>query len=616
MRVPYSRFAQTRAGARRPAAATLLSIALVLACSTASAKLKVSSIEEADALLDAWQLEDAKQAAEQILAEDPDNPHAWYLAGRVQHARGEHLAAVSLLRAAQDAGVGEARSVLPLAEASAAYAASFQTLETAHFKIRYLDKDEIVAAYAGPVLEAAYQAIGGDLDLLPAERGEKIVVEVYPDARGLAGATGLTIHEIETSGTIAVCKFDRLMITSPLATADGYDWADTIAHEFTHLVISKKSHNTIPIWLHEGIAKYFESAWRGPAGLGLSPYSEKLLADAVRNKKFITYQQMHPSMAKLPSQEDAALAFAEVFTTIEYLVHERGIASVPKVLVLSANGVDLDEALRRVYGAGLTGIETAWKRYLLHRPFRDVHGAKPHPIQLAATEKDNQSTHPLESIVEREVHDLARLGELLQLRGHTQAAVVEYEKAYGKSGVTYATLVYRLARAYVDGHRESDALALLGKAGAAHPDDSDLHLLAGRVRLARHDLDGARRDFETVRLQNPFVPEIHDALRQLYDAKGDKEGAAREAHFLELCKKPRPTRDYALPAPPTGSAKLNVVAVPFGTVRIDGSPTAAPIWNVAVEPGQHQLEMTRADGKLATETITIAANTTRTVILH
>ena len=38
---------------------------------------------------------------------------------------------------------------------------------------------------------------------------------------------------------------------------------------------------------------------------------EKLLAGAVRKKKFITYQQMHPSMAKLPSQEDAALAFAE-----------------------------------------------------------------------------------------------------------------------------------------------------------------------------------------------------------------------------------------------------------------------------------------------------------------
>lgn len=582
--------------------------------SPAASKSEVAKVDEANALLDDWQLEDAKNRAEQILAEHPDNPYAWYLAGRVQHARGEHLSAVSLLRAAASAGVGEANSVLNLAEASARYLANAETLETPHFKIRYLNKDEILASYAAPVLESAYQGIGRALEFLPAERGEKIVVEIYPDARGLAGATGLTLHEIETSGTIAVCKFHRLMITSALATADGYDWADTVAHELVHLVVSKKSRDTIPIWLHEGIAKYFESAWKSALGEGLSAYSEKLLADAIRKKKFITYQQMHPSMAKLPSQQDAALAFAEVFITVEYLVRERGRASVPKVLALSADGLSLEEALHQVYGMGLKGIEVAWKRYLLRRPLRQDQRAPPRPIRLAANDTEASTDRPLEPMTDRQVHDFARLGELLQLRGHLSAAVVEYEKAYAKSGVIYVTLVYRLARAYLDTQRDAQALALLTKAAAAHPDESDIQLLTGRVRLSRNDLTGARQAFEAVRLHNPFIPEIHAALGKIYEAAGESEKAKREARFLELSSHMRPTRDYKLPPERSGSATLTIISVPFSDVRLDNGVLAAPSVHVPVAPGEHRIDLTLADGQVRSQTVTVTE--AKTVVLR
>ena len=50
---------------------------------------------------------------------------------------------------------------------------------------------------------------------------------------------------------------------------------------------------------------------------------EHLLAKALRAGKLITFEAMHPSMAKLPSAEDATLAFAEVATAIAYL-HARG----------------------------------------------------------------------------------------------------------------------------------------------------------------------------------------------------------------------------------------------------------------------------------------------------
>ena len=88
------------------------------------------------------------------------------------------------------------------------------------------------------------------------------------------------------------------MITSPKALARGYSWLDTLAHEFIHLIISEKSKNTVPIWLHEGLAKYSESLWYGEAGLALEPASENLLADATKDNDLVTFEEMHPSMAK------------------------------------------------------------------------------------------------------------------------------------------------------------------------------------------------------------------------------------------------------------------------------------------------------------------------------
>ncbi len=530
--------------------------------------------------------------AQQLMLDDPHDPAHWLAAARVQHHRGEHLSALALVDAAVEAGEAVEPFFRGLVETGARLEANGAVLETEHFRIRYLNKDEVVAHYAAPILEAAYLRIGGELELLPAERGEKIVVEIFPDAAGLGGATGLGLKEIETSGTIAVCKFHRLMITSPLATLNGYDWGDTLAHELTHLIISKKSHNTTPIWLHEGIAKFYESLWKGKAGEALSPASEKLLADATRTNDFITYEQMHPSMALLPSQEAAALAFAEVFTTIEYVWKHHGADTVPRILERTRDGLELDRALREVLGFGMKKLEKRWRRYLKTREFRDIPGVEPRRIQLTSDEKENKGERPLETIRDREVHNFARLGELLQLRGHHEAAVIEYEKAYERTGVRYVTVVNRLARAYVEIGRTRAALTLIDEMLEAHPTEGDAHLLAGRIRMKQDQLAEARAHFEAVRLQNPFNPEVHAALARIYEAAGETAEAERARDFVALTRKPRPTRRYDLPARGTGNALVSVVTPTWGRVRVNGGlPVATPAWTVPVEAGEVSVEL-------------------------
>lgn len=74
----------------------------------------------------------------------------------------------------------------------------------------------------------------------------------------------------------------------------------------------KKTYNRVPIWLHEGIAKYEERRWYEDAPPRLPVSLESLVAEAIEKDYFITFEQMHPSLAKLKKKEDTALAFAEV----------------------------------------------------------------------------------------------------------------------------------------------------------------------------------------------------------------------------------------------------------------------------------------------------------------
>ncbi len=580
-------------------------------------KRATEQLKQGNELLNDWQFGRAAIVAAELLFDYPQSAATRRLAARVLHSRGEYEAALSLINVepptTDAAGQGEDH-LRELILGPGRYQAYFQRRETEHFSIRYLDKDEVVATYAADVLESAWARIGAALDLHSAfaEDGprQRIVVEIFPNARGLAGATGLTLNEIETSGTIAVCKFNRLMIISPLATANGYGWANTLAHEFTHLAISTRSHNTIPIWLHEGIAKYYESLWSGEAGENLGAYGEKLLAEAVESDSLITFDEMHPSMAKLPSQDAAALAFAEVFTMVEYLVQQRGQAGIVKVLKSTAAGAPLDVALKSVFGRDLRALEIAWKRYLRGREFRVLPGARPRHVSLRDDEgaavaapraEGDADLTPLEEIDEPEVNKFTRLGELLQLRGKDHAAIIEYRQALDAGGRSYPGLLNRLARAFEKTSQPAEAVKVLEKLLAAHPDDSDGNLMMGRMRVALGERALARQNLESVQLRQPFNPEIHALLAEIYDSDGNQAAAARERDFAALCRQSRPRRRYPELQLVSGSSQAAIIPEDWQEVRLDaGAPLSAPVWGLPLALGKHDVEYRDAAGNYQT----------------
>ena len=241
-----------------------------------------------------------------------------------------------------------------------------------HFEV-YHDaiKDAPLLPFLDETLEGAYYELGYDFGYWPTE---PIRVELFGRASVLAKVSTLSAEAIKTTSTIALCKYNKLMVTSPRGTAQGYGWRDTVSHEYVHYVVEQAVGHGIPIWLHEALAKYHEGRWSGGRELPLLPSREELLGKRIAENKIVTFEQMHPSMALLPSQEDAAMAYAEVYTVLEYLVKQRGRGVVRQLLAAFDQSRAVEAAVAEVSGVAFTGFVAKWMSYLVARPRLDVPG--------------------------------------------------------------------------------------------------------------------------------------------------------------------------------------------------------------------------------------------------
>ena len=522
-----------------------LALALALA-SSAGAKdpddrALRQEFEEAQAKLEAWDLPAARKIAEDLVARFGRDAVTDEILGRVRFYEGDYAGAVALLE-------GSPSEFSKLAAASLAEVKGCETRESSHFILRFpKGKDEILAPYALETLEKAYAAIGADLGFFPPE---KVRVEILRDPAALARMSPLTEKEIHDSGTIALCKYNKLMVTSPRALVTGYAWQDTLAHEFTHYLITRRSDNSVPIWLHEGIAKFEESRWRGDAGQALSPAAGALLARRLRENRLITFAQMHPSMALLPTQEDATLAFAEVFTAIEFLYREHG---GPKALVglldRLRGGEEDTQAVAEVAGEPFAAFQSDWKAYLRRRPsprellpligerLRFKEDAQGHST-VAPPRKPGARPEPdygeLGEITDPAARRSAHLGELLRARGRTPASIYEYAKAEARVGARSPALSNKYAVALLElGHPER-AEQLLRASLSPFPGIAATHLHLARALLAQKRWAKAREELLRANAVDPFDPELHVALLRADKELGDEAASRIEARAVKL----------------------------------------------------------------------------------
>jgi len=389
-------------------------------------------------------------------------------------------------------------------------------------------KDAVLVPYVREAFPEIIERIGDALSYKP---DRPVRIEVYADPADLARASSLTEKEIEDSGTIALCKYHKLMVVSPRALVRGYGWLDTLSHEYVHFVISRLTGTKVPIWLHEAYAKYLESRWRAEKSLPMRPSSQHLLRRALKSGDLVTFEEMSPSMAKLPSQERTSLAFAEVYTVAQYLDTKVGLEGMRRLLDLMEQGRSDREAVQELLGVSFRRFYARWKRYVKGQRWRSVPAGV---LDLLVFKDREDPREELRRIGEKAAEDFTYLGDLLKARGRVKASVAEYKKAEKRTARVNPIVQYKLA----------DALLKTGDAEAAYqavqgplkhyPEHVLLQLNRGKAALKTERVEEAREALEHALRLNPFDVEMHTLLAEAAARLGDHATRDREREALRL----------------------------------------------------------------------------------
>jgi tetratricopeptide (TPR) repeat protein len=499
----------------------------------------------AEKLLDEWRFTEGEAALAELERTQGGTAEALYLRGYALFLAGDYGASLAKLRAGLDAAPEDPniKSLGALAEAAQKATSGHREQRSQHFVLRFPPEDAVLADYALDTLESALASLKADLGFEPAR---PIRVDMYRSPSDLAAVSTLTEAEVQRTGTIALCKWARLMATSPRALSYGYPWLDTLAHELVHYAVSSLTRDQTPVWLQEGLAKFLERRWRDMPDAKLPPVMQHQLARALATGKLIGFDRMHPSMAKLPTAEDASLAFAEVVTAIASLHAAGGMAALRTAVTAVRDGTDARTAVARASGGTWTEFERNWKAFMVAQKYKTFPGMDPVERKFRKSSAIASQRGPSE---DEEIMSLTaparylRLGNMLLRRSRAKAAVIEYEKGAKLAGNSHWLFDVKLGRTYLALGQPDRALKAVDGLRGLQPELPWPHLIAGRALLETGKPIDAIAALERSLGTNPFDPSVHCALAEAYQkapssgqAAQQERRARAERHCKEMAK--------------------------------------------------------------------------------
>lgn len=506
-------------------------ILLVLGTEKGFASLPVSDeVYRGYQLVQDWDIAAAEKLSERLLKEYPESGDAHFLQARIEFMKGNYQRSWKILRQVGDT-FKEIKEFKNHVDATRRASKNFISKESEHFIFRFEEgPDEILLHHAEEVLEKSYQVLGKILNYYPEE---KVLIEIYPDRQPFSKISPLTLKDILTSGTVALCKYHRIMMISPGSLVRGFNWMDTLSHEYVHYLLTKKSRNRLPLWMHEGIAKYLETQWRSEEQY-LSPIMETVLSNALKNDYRVPLEAMMPSLAKLKTAEDVQLAYAEVSSMMEYLATTQGLDIFSRILQDLASEAEFENIFIKHVGQDLTAFQKSWEDWAKKLELKNIPGIK--TLKTEFKNRKGPEKKEYKELESRKARDLTYLGDILKSRDHFKAAIVEYQKALVVSDSHSPVLFNKLAGTYLQTQKYNEAEDLLKKSLSFFPDFHTSLVNMGEVSFSNRDYETARVYFEKAVRINPFNPFVHMRLIHVYDKLGldqEKELQARQFSYID-----------------------------------------------------------------------------------
>tara|TARA_B100000686_G_scaffold276862_1_gene296086 strand:+ start:163 stop:1713 length:1551 start_codon:yes stop_codon:yes gene_type:complete len=487
-------------------------------------------LNEINHSLDIWDIKRAKVLINTLKKDYSENQRVHFLDARLAFMNGSYEAASNLLNN-YSPGNSQLEQFKILVDNTHKVTKNFKMRESQHFQFYFIDKsDEILVHYATKTLEKSYTILGRIFNFYPEK---KIRVEFYPSRESLSKISPLTMKDIMNSGTVALCKYNRIMALSPASLYRGYNFMDTLSHEYIHYVITRKSKNTVPLWLHEGLAKFYETRWRESIE-PLTPMMETALARGLKSNYLIELNDMMPSFARLKNVEDVQLAYAQVSSMIDFMSTMKRETFVSKLIENLAHNDNIELALKNIFGVSLNKFQENWKKFASKKNYHELPGLKTLQFQFKNKRNEKKARKEISSIGSKKVRNLIYLGDILKSRNHLDAATIEYEKAI-EGNETLSPIIYnKLASTLMLIRNYSKAEPLLHKSLRSYPMFHTTLVNLGELYSHYQKPEKSANYFEKAASLNPFNPLVHIRLIELYKQLGLKSKKEIQSQLLKF----------------------------------------------------------------------------------
>ena len=493
-------------------------------------------IVEGERYLNQWNVEKAMELAQKAVLENPERADSYKLLGLAYFYQGRYDKALEYLQIASllEPRIEERKRLVSFVEGTKEITEEFNVYSSEHFILRLAERDNLLADYALHALEKAYQEIQDDLHFFPEG---KVLVEVYPTSEGFTHASSLSQKQIEISGAIGICKFNRIMIISPRCLVYGYRWLDALAHEFIHYLIAKLTGLNIPLWLNEGLAKYHETRWRVPQPNYLVPLYKNALWEASKERKWINFQKMKRGMPSLKSREEVILAFAEVSLAVDYLLQYHGkeklinfLQELGRVAWKDVEGKfetveeHWDRLFRQFFGIDQKKFQSDLRKFLEEMNLEETPGVALDNFKLKERGKE---VDELEEYVGVGARGHVRLGDMYRQRGRFNVALIEYEKGVREEPNNHVIL-NKMGKTYSALGKFREAEESFKKSLQVNPNHGPTYTNLATLYFAQDKLTLALENYQESNQINPFNPLIHKYMGLIHYKLGEEAKAKRE----------------------------------------------------------------------------------------
>jgi Flp pilus assembly protein TadD len=379
--------------------------------------------------------------------------------------------------------------------------AGFDRTETAHFVILY-DRaaDPLIAGYFADYLESIYPQVTG---AFAHEPDVKTFIEVFPTHDGFSVRTTGS----PWIGTVGASTGRVIAMVSPRKgqqTMGPFHWATVLRHEFTHTVTLSATENRIPHWMTEGLAVLEEGT---PLKWDWAP----LLYKAVSKNQLFPMDELTWGFVRPRKPTDRTLAYAESYWACVYIEQTFGRDAILRMLDAFRAGQSEAQVFRDVLGrsqSAFTAEFFAW-------------AAK----QVQGWGYDEAS--------EKRYDELRDQGESLVQARQFEQAVPVWQQIQQLRPMD-ALPRQRLAGLYIRLGRPQEAREHLV---ALHQSEIKDNRYAKRLARIDRDLgqtEGALTYAREAVYIEPYDPDAHELLAELYERAGDAEGAARERKTIVI----------------------------------------------------------------------------------